>query len=229
MEGSIINQLFFQQKEDKISYVIQLFTYFENFLGKWKARIFSAAMMLIEVSGFFEQKEENGGRGKCFTCWERPTVFFLFFYFFILGVNDWCYSSNWGYWRRRSKCFTCWERSDSLGVNDHIKRRHCGDKKETRWSGGEGEERVIIWFWVFDENEGKNIEVDCWKLWWEWTKIRWIFSRPLKVRGRRKSQNMILSVWWKWPWTRIGWIIAWASMIWFWVFLKQKLGEWTQE
>ena len=35
----------------------------------------------------------------------------------------------------RRKCFTCWERSDSLRVNDHIKRRHCGDKKETRWSG----------------------------------------------------------------------------------------------
>ena len=37
--------------------------------------------------------------------------------------------------KKRSKCFTCWERSDSFRVNDHIKRRHWGDKKETRWSG----------------------------------------------------------------------------------------------
>ena len=37
--------------------------------------------------------------------------------------------------KKGSKCFTCWERSDSFRVNDHIKRRHWGDKKETRWSG----------------------------------------------------------------------------------------------
>ena len=52
----------------KISSVIHLIGLYERFLGKWKDRLFSAEMMLIEVSGFFFQQEVNGGRSKCFTC-----------------------------------------------------------------------------------------------------------------------------------------------------------------